>query len=79
MTTKPVKTPRVPKYKTRIKVLDNNALQGVCSCGWNGNAASMVKGVSAAMAVVQQEIQAHKHIPKERKNAKKKPQAPQTA
>lgn len=64
MTTKPK---RVPKYKTRIRVLDSGALQGVCSCTWVGNALAQSSGVAAAMAAVQSEIQAHKHIPKPKK------------
>jgi hypothetical protein len=63
----PSKIPRVPKYKTRIRVLDNGALQGVCSCTWVGNALAQTSGVGAAMAAVQSEIQAHKHIPKPKK------------
>lgn len=71
MTEKPK---RVKKYKDRIKVLDNGALQGACSCGWSGNALAQSAGLALAMASVQSEIQGHKHIPapkKVRKNAKK--------
>jgi hypothetical protein len=70
MTEKPK---RVKKYKDKIRVLDNSALQGVCSCGWVGNALAQTSGLAKAMTEVQKEIQGHKHIPapkKERKNAK---------
>lgn len=60
---KPVK-PRVLKYKSQLKVLDNSAIQGVCSCGWTGNPLAQTSGLAAAMAAVQSEIQGHKHIPK---------------
>jgi hypothetical protein len=51
-----------------MKVLDNSALQGVCSCGWTGNALAQASGIAIAMAAVQSEIQAHKHIPKVKVN-----------
>lgn len=68
----PSKTPRVPKYKSRIKVLDSGALQGVCSCSWVGNALAQTSGLSVAMAAVQSEIQAHTHVPKPKKKKVKK-------
>lgn len=71
----PPKVKREPKYKTRIKVLESSALQGVCSCGWVGNALAQSSGLSVAMTAVQSEIQGHKHLPqpkKERKNGKVK-------
>lgn len=58
---------RIPKYKSRIKVLDNMALQGVCSCGWVGNALVQSSGLDKALAATQSEIQTHKHILKAKK------------
>lgn len=57
--------------KAQIKVLDNQALQGICSCGWKGNALAQSSGLAKAMAAVQDEIQSHKHLPKEKKNGKR--------
>ncbi len=69
MTPKPK---RIPKYKTRIKILDSGALCGVCLCGWSGNAIAQTAGLDKAMAAVQSEIQGHTHVPKPKKekNAK---------
>ena len=70
----PPKPKREKKYKTRIKVLDSGALQGVCSCTWEGNALAQSSGLTKAMEAVQKEIQSHKHIPappKEKKNGTK--------
>lgn len=64
------KVKRVPKYKSRIKVLESSALQGICSCGWTGNALAQSSGLATAMAAVQSEIQGHAHIPKPKKEKK---------
>jgi hypothetical protein len=66
------KPKREPKFKSRIKVLDNSALQGVCSCGWSGNALAQSSGLTKAMDAVQSEIQAHKHVPQPKKERKKR-------
>ena len=71
MSSKP-KTVRVPKFKSNIKVLDSSALQGVCSCGWTGNALAQSAGLALAMAGVQSEIQGHKHMPQPKKIRKTK-------
>lgn len=59
-------------FKAQIKVLDNAALQGVCSCTWRGNAIAQTAGVSKAIEAAQGEIDSHIHIPKPPKAPRKK-------
>lgn len=54
---------RMPKPKSKVKVLGPNKVQGVCSCGWEGLVFVRLEDVSAAMTAAQNEINAHKHIP----------------
>lgn len=62
------KPKRIPKYKSKVKVLDNGSLLGVCSCSWQMSEAVLQgKDLSLALTTVQKEIQAHKHIPKPKK------------
>lgn len=71
MPASPTKPAKAPKFKTRIKVLESSALMGVCSCGWAGNALAQSSGLATAMAAVQSEIQAHKHLPQPKKEKKR--------
>lgn len=69
------KPKREPKYKARIKVLESSALQGICSCGWVGNALAQTSGLAVALAAVQSEIQGHSHVPKPKKEKRVKSKA----
>lgn len=56
------KRKKVVVYKAKVKVLDNLALQGVCSCGWEGNAIAQSSGANAAYLAAAKEIDDHQHV-----------------
>lgn len=58
--------------KTSIKVLDNGALQGVCSCSWKGNAFVQKSGLTSAITAAGNEIAEHKCLPQPKKPRKKR-------
>ncbi len=61
----PPKLKKAPKYKTSVRVVETMVFMGVCSCSWEGNRLGG-EDISLALASVNSEIQAHKHIVKEK-------------
>ncbi len=58
--------------KSKIKIVGENRVQGVCSCGWVGLVFYNENDLSATYIAAVEEIQAHKHIPAPKKIRKKK-------
>lgn len=61
----PPKKKAEPKYKTKVKIVDVQTVQGVCTCGWKGSRMVGTTDLAATMTLSKAEIAKHTHLVKE--------------